>query len=72
MPPCPTYAETKSSVRTRNIGGIQGGRWPDKRECNEPMVVHCTSGGDQLENKYEGHSPTCLERRVEGEEEDRE
>ena len=37
----------KSSVRTGNIGGIQGGRRPETGECPKLTGVHRSSGGDE-------------------------
>ena len=53
------YLETKgrSSMRTRNIGGIQCELQPKTGECIKPIVVRRNSGGDQQENKNKGHSP---------------
>ena len=52
-----TYEETKGSVRTGNIGGIQGERRTETGECPKPTVMHCRSGSDQQESEYNGHSP---------------
>ena len=43
-------------MRTGNIRGIQGGRQPETGESPKPTVVHRSSGGDQQESEYEGHS----------------
>ena len=43
-------------MQTGNVG-IQGGCRFERGECAKPSVVHRSSGGDQQESEYKGHSP---------------
>ena len=53
-------------MRTANIGGMQGERRLETRECPKPTVVHCSSVGDQQGNQCEGHSPHVVIRKRPG------
>ena len=50
-------------MRTGNIGGIQGGHRPETGECPKPIVINCSSGGDQQKSEYKGHYPQVAIRR---------